>query len=295
MTNRMPKAVGKVLFAKLDPFFFGNRKIVRAGRNGRDVFLFALCVNVQRGGRGHIPSADLEPWYIAHQLGIPESDAADGVTKAVTAGLLRIDGETVSILGWNDDWSRYPQSRAEIQKNYRERHKKEKDDNEERYQESVTSDHQGNALPIREEKRREERESAVTRTDSLSLPGDFAPSQKARKIAADRRLDLVFESAQFRDHAESAGWTSENWDASFCKWLRNSKDSGRKPERAMGARNAKRSYVSRQRTAAGTTCVLHEPDGSMRTISDEEAKEYEGHGSPASSFRSAQAEAGGKP
>lgn len=261
------KEKGKIIFAKLDAFFFGNRKIVRAGRNGREVFLFALCMNAQRGAQGWIPLADLEPWYIAYQLQISEADAKDGVTSAVTAGLLQIEGGRVSLLGWNDDWARLPLSRAEIQANYRKRQENAERNEDARYRDEVTSDHQGNALPIRVEESRSER---VRGNDSLSLSGEFAPSQKAREIAATRNLDLVHELAQFRDHAESAGWTSKNWDASFCKWLRNSKDVGHKAEKPKAKPGR---YVTKQRTADGVSFVLTETDGNSRVITEEEAKE----------------------
>jgi hypothetical protein len=226
-------------------------------------------MNAQRGAQGWIPSADLEPWYIAKQLDIPESDAADGVTKAVTAGLLKAEDSCVIILGWGDDWSRRARTRAEIQKNYRERKK----GTEERYEDEVTSDHQSNALPIRGEERRSER----VHGNSLSLPEDFSASQEARKIAEDRRLDLVFELAQFRDHTQSAGWSSENWDASFCKWLRKSKDVDRAAnERKIKPQVKARSgpHVSRQRTADGVRYLLTEEDGNQREISEEEARQF---------------------
>lgn len=252
----------KTLFAKLDPFFFGNRKIMRAGRNGREVFLFALCMNAQRGALGQIPLADLDSWYVAHQLQIPESDARDGVTNAVTAGLLKIDGESVLILGWNDDWSRGPLTRAEIQKNYRERQKGKG----ERYEDAVTSDDLGNALPIRVEERREER------ADGNSL-SDFVPSQKAKDIATERRLDLAFELAQFRDTAAAKGWRIRDWDSSFCKWLRQSRDVDRAREKAR-PKMGRGPHVSKQRTADGVKYVLTEADGNSREITEEEARDF---------------------
>lgn len=263
--------IGKPIFAKLDPFFFGNRKIMRAGRNGRDVFLFALCMNAQRGALGFIPAADLEPWYVARQLGIPQEDAEDGVTNAVTAGLLSIDGERIVILGWGEDWSRKgPLPRAEIQKNYRER-KKGKSDALPSEGNGVTS-----IVTVTQiEESREERESAVTRT-TLSLPADFEPGKEARRIATKRRLDLEHELAQFKDHAAAHGWTAVDWEACLCKWLRNSKDVDRKLERATTSLAS--SHVTRQRTADGVKYVLTDRDGNMREISAEEAAAHGSRG-----------------
>jgi hypothetical protein len=176
------------------------------------------------------------------------------------------------IVGWGHDWSRRPQTRAEIQSNYRERKKKGNESPSERYQDEVTSYQSSNALPSREE--REERESAVTRNDSLSLPEGFEPSEKARRIAADRRLDLAHELAQFRDHANAHGWTARNWESCFCKWLRNSKDVDRKSDKGgLPIRATTGPHVTRQRTVDGVKYVLTERDGNMREISETEALE----------------------
>lgn len=263
--------MSKPLFVKLDAFFLGNRKVIRAGRNGRDVFLFALCMNVQRGRSGTIPSADLEPWYLARQIGVSVDEAAEGVTAAVTAGLLAIRGDRVEIVGWSDDWGNRALTRAEIQRNYRERNKNKTATDNERYRDEVTSDESSNALPIRSDQIRSERERSNA---SLSLPGDFAASQKARKIAADRNLDLVFELAQFRDTAATKGWRVLDWDASFCKWLRQSRDVDRASSDRARPKASRGPYVTRQRTVDGVRHVLTEQDGNQREITEEEAKSW---------------------
>ncbi|MGE0206099.1 MAG: hypothetical protein AB7E70_19685 [Hyphomicrobiaceae bacterium] len=250
-------------FGKLDGGFFNNVKIRRAGRNGREVFLHVLCCNTRRGGHGAVPIGDIEIWYIADQLKISESEAEDGVTKAVTAKLLRITGDDVEIVGWDEDWAWRPQTRAEIQKNYRER----KTARSQRYDNDVTSYQQSNALP-EEERREEEREGAL-RADSLSgeprepsepeqirptdpAAGDSAPVPRAHaarrsgavdlaawnpspdmtRLAANLGCDLKHELANFRAYARersNAYKSADSADAAFERFMRNSRDKGKKP------------------------------------------------------------------
>lgn len=260
-------ATSKVIFAKLDPGFFMNRKILRAGRNGRDVFLAILCINAGRGAQGWIPTADIEPWYLARYLGISEVDASDGVTKAVTAELIAIDDHAVQIIGWDQDWSRRALTRSEIQKAYRER---KQGVNGERYHDVVTRDCDVTALPIRGEERRGERDASNAsgslsrdsdpdsdpssssqvwsgaqsrepqlrrrgrsseRDASQSLPSDWRPSPEATELARELELDLSHEAAQFVDYARAKGLVALDWNASFRKWLRQSRDRGKKPSK----------------------------------------------------------------
>src|SRR5262245_24755258 len=112
---------------KFDAGFFGNRKVIRAGRDGRDIYQWVLCCNRQRNAKGIIPAGDVEPWFAARHLGITAEDAARGVTAAVRAGLLAVEGEFVRIIGWDADWAGHRLSRAEIQANYRTRKAKTPD------------------------------------------------------------------------------------------------------------------------------------------------------------------------
>lgn len=83
-------------------------KIRKAGRNGREVFLFALRRNAEPGNPipGQVPAAELEPWYLADLLQMPECDAVTGVTAAVTAGLLRLEGNAYVICSWSEGWGK---------------------------------------------------------------------------------------------------------------------------------------------------------------------------------------------
>lgn len=267
--------MSKIIWAKLDPGFYSNRKVIRAGRNGREVFVFALCVNASRGAKGSIPASDLEPWYVARQLGISEDDAMDGVTRALDAGLLVRDGDEVQISGWDSDWSRRPATRGEIQKAYRERGK-------DRYQGVVTRDHKNSALPIDQRDQRER--SAVTLSLSASrdsggtaakgaargapqqVSDTWGPTQAAAEYAQSRSLDLDHEAAQFRRVAKANGHTYADVDAAFELFMSRSRDVGKKRRAPQtGPRKP-----ARTRDELGN--VLEEgPDGELRPVTDSKA------------------------
>lgn len=112
-----------VAWAKLSANFHSNRKTRKAGRLGREVFVFVLCSNAARGAHGTIPIGDIDPWYIADQLQMTEDEARDGVSMATNSGLITIEDGVVHICGWNDEWAKKPLTEAERKSNQRARDK----------------------------------------------------------------------------------------------------------------------------------------------------------------------------
>lgn len=110
-------------YVKLDSGFFSNPKAIKAGRLGRELFLFVLCSHATRGATGAVPSADVEPWYLAHRLGMTDQEAAEALVLACDAGLLQRDTDCVRIVGWDESWRRSSATNAERQAAYRERRK----------------------------------------------------------------------------------------------------------------------------------------------------------------------------
>src|SRR5512139_3137910 len=157
-------------FAKMDISLDSHPKIRKAGRDGREVFLFVLRKNAALDLGGRIPDSYVEPWYLADQLMVTEDEACHGMSRAVTAGLLARDGLEVVIVGWGDDWSRVPMTDAERKAKQRAKQARSLScDSESRNvtNENVTNRDQRDASRMsrieesrREEKRREERESA---------------------------------------------------------------------------------------------------------------------------------------
>jgi hypothetical protein len=296
------KSKGGPPFSKLDGGFFSNRKILRAGRNGRDVYLHVLCCNTKRGAKGWIPAEDLEPWYVADQLRISEEDARDGVTKAVTAKLIAIDGDAVTIKGWDADWAWRPLTRAEIQKNYRDR----QEGNESRYQDEVTSYQEVSALPV-EERREEKREkkaryapgslsgsdlaepaentdrpdTTTPRTSSRPEAGQplsstWQPSAATIAVAQSLGLDPAHEAQQFRLNAAARGHRFVDPDAAFEKFFRGSRDIGKRPKPKPGAYAAS-SKPKRYRTELGDL-VEELDDGTVRRVGESAPENRQGNG-----------------
>ena len=102
-------------------------KIMKAGRLGREVFLFALRRNAEPGNPvpGRLPKEELSPEYLSRILDMPVTEAVTGVTAAVTAGLLREDEEGFAISSWKEGWGKVDSTNAERQRRHRERQKEE--------------------------------------------------------------------------------------------------------------------------------------------------------------------------
>jgi hypothetical protein len=115
------KPIGPFAIVAYD--LWSNAKICRAGADGALVFIFALTVNARRGRTGSFPASDIDPWYVARQLGIDEPRARQALERAIGARLLEIDDDTAFVVGWSEEWSRAPMtvSERERKRAYRER------------------------------------------------------------------------------------------------------------------------------------------------------------------------------
>lgn len=151
-------------------------KIRRAGRNGREVFLFALRRNAEPDNPvpGRLPGAMLEPWYLADQLMMSEEEAVTGVTACRHAGLLVQDGESWVIGGWDDDWGKKAVEGKDRTAKWREG-KKSGNGVTERDVTNVTQSHR-DACDALDKTRREEKRSEKKREEreerDLEPPGD---------------------------------------------------------------------------------------------------------------------------
>lgn len=173
-------------WAKMASDLDSNPKIVRAGRNGREVFLFALRVVALRSVAdrctdstgGLVSRAWLDPEYVARQLQMPVADAEDGLARALKEELLADEGEMISIVGYDDEW-RPPLSGTERSRRSRARQRQGAGSNGDATPRNGRNARPESATPRREERRREERE----RSDQM------APSPPAD-------LDVRFEQAK---------------------------------------------------------------------------------------------------
>lgn len=249
---------------KKDISFFSNRKIMKAGRDGRDVFEAVLCMNAQRGSHGFIPIADWDANYIARFVGdISVTEAGNGMTRAIEASLVRVDGDCVRIVGWTVEWGTTNKTRAEIQKDYREREK-------ERYSTGNDALPDESLVTARERDREKERERDARNADSLSLggsegptvardtahplPDGWRPAPEHTQLAQQLGCDLAHELAAFRAHNRATGQRFVDWNARFEKWLRGSRDKGKRKPPKPGA------YAPQPKED-----VVHTEDGPVRS------------------------------
>jgi hypothetical protein len=276
---------------KFSAHFFGSRKVIRAGRNGRDIFAHVLCCNAQRDANGRIPAGDIDPWFAAHTLGLNESEAIDGVTRAVTADLIRIEGDFVVIVGWDENWSRRPASEAERARNYRLRKKESTVDHGIRHESYVTNHERSDASrrdrEIDRERDPSDARSATKSPDSLSAHGKprktqtpagaaqplssaWEPSDAAVAFARSRELDITHEVSQFRLNAAARGHLFVDPHAAFEKFMAGSRDAGKKPKHAPGSTTTK---PKRQRLKLESGVELEEDDnGQLQPIGNSQVQ-----------------------
>lgn len=156
-------------------------RIRRAGRNAREVFLFALRRNAgpHNPVPGYLPAATFDPWYLSDQLLMTEAEAIEGLNRCESNGLLIREGATYRINGWDDDeWGR-PLTNAERQSRFRAKQK------------GVTNSNDAIVTPVTrnagEERRGEEKVAPASGAKSPKAPPGYA-----EVIAA---FDARYESA----------------------------------------------------------------------------------------------------
>lgn len=97
-----------VIFAKLAPSLHRNPKVRKAGRDGRDLWVFCICVNAELGATGIIPADYFDLAYLADTLQCDEGTAASAVQRCMAAKLLEhwTDG-SMRMVGWDEEeWGR---------------------------------------------------------------------------------------------------------------------------------------------------------------------------------------------
>jgi hypothetical protein len=241
------------LFAKMDINLDSHPKIRKAGRDGREVFLFVLRKNAALGRGGKIPASYVDPTYLAEQLMVTVSEARSGLSRCVTADLLFVTPLEVEISGWDDDWGGRALTPAE--RKAKQRSKSRKSDTSDTESRDVTighvddrDDRDSHAV----EKRREEKiERGTAAPLSLVLTPEPqkpepAPAKEPRSAprrpldpawtpprsetileaerqAAARGVDVSTELAQMRDWAVANAAKKADWPATWRGWLRRAR------------------------------------------------------------------------
>lgn len=205
----------------MDGALDSHPKIIKAGRLGREVFLYLVRCNARLELDGELPLECIEPAVMAHSMMTPVTECDAGIVTAVTAELISVTPQSVLILGWNDEW-RGPRSSADRMAKLRANKNSKSKNNARRVTAgdvtSVTGD-AGDALEKRrEEKKREEKRGRAAEVD---MPAGWQPDDTAKALAAELRLSLISEAADFRDWTASKGRRFADWQAGFRSHLRS--------------------------------------------------------------------------
>lgn len=183
------------LFAKMDINLDSHPKIRKAGRDGREVFLFVLRKNAALGRGGKIPVSYVDPDYLSEQLMVTVSEARSGLSRAVTADLLFVTGLEVAISGWDEEWGGRALSDAERKAKQRKKAKKpDTSDGESRDvtvgHETDRDDRDSHAVEKRrEEKKREEEGDALQPSSPPAVP-DLKPPDPVSEMAAQAIAEI---------------------------------------------------------------------------------------------------------
>lgn len=230
-------------FAKVASNLHTNPKVFKAGRNAREVYLWALCKNAELELDGVIPASYLDPSIVTVMLHANVTDVTEGLQRSVSFGLLEaLEDGSYRIAGWGDDW-RPSATASERARAYRARKKQavtappvtdrhvtqrdardanagEESRGEERREERERERRTGGVSPPAEKPRKPRREPETP------LPADWKPSDAHRELAAELGVNLEREATSFRDHAETHARRAARWDAAFRLWLRKAQQFG---------------------------------------------------------------------
>lgn len=112
------------LWAKIDAGFHRNPKVRKAGRDGRDVYLWLLLANRAHDFNGTIPAHYADPKYIAREIELRPNLVAKAIERCVAAGLVGVSAVGgVVLLGWDGDWrTKADDSRARVRKHRANHH-----------------------------------------------------------------------------------------------------------------------------------------------------------------------------
>ncbi len=217
-------------------------KIRKAGRDGREVFLFILRRNAMGDYEGRLPVLNVDPDYLADQLMMDEVTVRNGLSRACNAGLLRVTDRHVLINGWESEWSKTAMSVAERQA----RHRKKLKEEEELAANSNGASRDVTGVTVEEsrlDKKRIEESVRAASPRNHTIPDSWKPSdseqnRKAEATAKARGVNLETELERMRDWSKGSGSKGKkaDWDATWRNWTRSAnRTNGNQQESGLDA------------------------------------------------------------
>lgn len=208
--------MAKEIFAQMAAGLDSNRKVMKAGRDGRDVFLWVLRQIALRASEGWVPAREVEDSeWLARVLMCKPREARDGLARAIDAELLKLDGDRCYAVGWTPSHGRTAQTGAERQSRYIERKKAEShiasDAPVTAPSAPVTasdgSDGSDEVTQGRKEGKKEKKEDEPAKPTPLKLV-PTGPEVPNRKPASGPHAEVI---ACFTEHYTRAYGTSPTW------------------------------------------------------------------------------------
>lgn len=183
-------------WGKIAADFHSNPKTMAAGRLGREVFVFALCLNAgDPKQKGRLRIGYFGANYLSARLQISVEDAAAGFDACIATELLRVDEKFVVIVGWNETEWGSPRDGATRTRQWREGKPDNSGDGAvTETRRVVTTSDACDAL----EKRREEKK----RSNAHSVSFDFESVYKLYPRKAGKQQGLKKLQAKIRSEAD---------------------------------------------------------------------------------------------
>ena len=242
-------------WAKVAANLDSHPKIRRAGRNGREVFLFILRRVADLDAMGSVHASNVSIWYLCDVLQMPEADAVDGLKRAIDAGLVTMSDDHVHVTGWDDEWAKRPLTEAERQAKRRAKTKDVTNSHGDSVTErdtsrDVTTSHEANVTcpdshaldKSREDKTRAEetrgeeqpRKRVAIRLVAGLLTSAWEPRPEEQTLAVKLGVDCASEADKIRDWSAANGARKVDWNAAFRNWLKRAAE-----DRAKGRGSSK--------------------------------------------------------
>lgn len=206
-------------WAKISSNLHTHPKVRKAGRDGRDVFVFLLLKNAELEAGGVLDAQYVDPDYLADMLGVTHETACNGVKRSIVSSLIDVSDDVVRLIGWDtSEFSGVVGTSTDRVRKHRER-KRQEDGETLR---NVSCNRGNGETPKRrvEESRKElsPDRSAAPRFDLDAVYAAF-PRKAGKAKGLERLAKLVKTEDSFRSVLAAAEAMGRLWagaDPTYC-------------------------------------------------------------------------------